>query len=373
MDRGNGVRSEVPVRENAQFASFAQRRLEIPRSQFPPRPFHLRRPILQQRLAAGTSQADDETDLGQCRPGRPQDGRARTTPDGGRGHDRTCGTQSLRAGLGAGRTSRQFRHHPPWLRPHARRPRRNRRRLRCLPAADLSRAMDRDRRQTHEIWPDLQTRFHPGLSDHGHARRRTSAAGSGNEPRGISQGPEVRAGRAAPARADALPERRLHQAGICLGHGYRSELLCGLQQLHDRMPVGEQHRRRRQGTSCEGAPHALAARRRLLPGRSRPSQSLLPARPVHAMRERALRVGVPRGRNPAQHRRPERHGLQPLRGDALLLEQLSLQGAPLQLPALPGLGYPAVQDDAESRCQRAQPRRHGEMHLLRTAHQRAPH
>ena len=41
----------------------------------------------------------------------------------------------------------------------------------------------------------------------------------------------------------------------------------------------------------------------------------------------------------AQRRRPERHGLQPLRRHALLLEQLSVQGAPLQLPALPGLGY----------------------------------
>ena len=33
-------------------------------------------------------------------------------------------------------------------------------------------------------------------------------------------------------------------------------------------------------------------------------------------------------------RRPERHGLQPLRRHALLLEQLPVQGAPLQLPAL---------------------------------------
>ena len=41
----------------------------------------------------------------------------------------------------------------------------------------------------------------------------------------------------------------------------------------------------------------------------------------------------------AQRRRPERHGLQPLRRHAVLLEQLPVQGAPLQLPALSGLGY----------------------------------
>ena len=34
---------------------------------------------------------------------------------------------------------------------------------------------------------------------------------------------------------------------------------------------------------------------------------------------------------------------------------------------------PQPQDDAQSRCHRAQPRRDGEMHLLRAAHQRAPH
>ena len=52
----------------------------------------------------------------------------------------------------------------------------------------------------------------------------------------------------------------------------------------------------------------------------------------------AVRGGLPGGRDDAQRRRPERHGLQPLRRHALLLEQLSVQGAPLQLPAVSGLG-----------------------------------
>ena len=54
-----------------------------------------------------------------------------------------------------------------------------------------------------------------------------------------------------------------------------------------------------------GPAHALAPRGRLLPGRPRQSQGLLPARAVPAVRERALRSGVSGGRDRAQHRRPE--------------------------------------------------------------------
>ena len=80
-------------------------------------------------------------------------------------------------------------------------------------------------------------------------------------------------------------------------------------------------------------------------------ERLLPAGAVHAVRERALRAGLPGGRDRAQHRRPERHGLQPLRRHALLLEQLPLQGAPLQLPAVRMTGNtPSLQADAQSRC-----------------------
>ena len=64
------------------------------------------------------------------------------------------------------------------------------------------------------------------------------------------------------------------------------------------------------------------------------------------VRERALRSRLPGRRHQPHHRRPERHGLQPLRGHALLLQQLSVQSSPLQLPALPGLGDAAIQDDA---------------------------
>ena len=52
---------------------------------------------------------------------------------------------------------------------------------------------------------------------------------------------------------------------------------------------------------------------------------------LHALRKCALRSGLPGGRDGAQPGRPERNGLQPLRGHALLLEQLPVQSAPLQL------------------------------------------
>ena len=54
------------------------------RAQHPPRPHHLRRTILQQRLAAGTAQADEQAHLGQRRAHGPRDGR----PHGHQDHRR---------------------------------------------------------------------------------------------------------------------------------------------------------------------------------------------------------------------------------------------------------------------------------------------
>ena len=52
---------------------------------------------------------------------------------------------------------------------------------------------------------------------------------------------------------------------------------------------------------------------------------------LRAVRDGALRAGLPGGRHHAHARGPQRDGLQPLRGHALLLEQLPLQGAAVQL------------------------------------------
>ena len=59
-----------------------------------------------------------------------------------------------------------------------------------------------------------------------------------------------------------------------------------------------------------------------------------PAADVRALRVRALRVRVPRQRHRPLGRGPQPDGLQPLRRHAVLLEQLPVQGPPLQLPGL---------------------------------------
>ena len=105
------------------------------------------------------------------------------------------------------------------------------------------------------------------------------------------------------------------------------------------VPGGKQHSGRREGRGDARPRDALAARRQLSPGRGREPEDLFPAGAVHALRDCAVRAGVPRRRDGAQQRRPERHGLQPLRRHALLLEQLPLQSPPLQLPPVSGLGH----------------------------------
>ena len=102
---------------------------------------------------------------------------------------------------------------------------------------------------------------------------------------------------------------------------------------------------------CAAARCTGSASTRYYRGEPRQPGDLLPAGAVHALRERAVRGGLPGRRDGAQRRRAERHGLQPLRRHAVLLEQLPVQGAAVQLPALPGLEHAEPQAAA-------QPRRH---------------
>ena len=99
-------------------------------------------------------------------------------------------------------------------------------------------------------------------------------------------------------------------------------------------------------------------------GRVSPGDSF-PTDPLHALRKRAVRVCLSRRGDGAQRRGAERHDLQPLRRHAVLLEQLSLQSAPIQFPGLCRLR-------CRSRTAAVQPRRHraisgcdGKVHLLR--------
>ena len=104
-----------------------------------------------------------------------------------------------------------------------------------------------------------------------------------------------------------------------------------LQRLRHRLPVGEQHPRRRQGRGRARPRAPVDPHRPLLQGRPRQPRDRPPARDLHALRGRAVRDGLPGRRDRPQRRRPEPDGLQPLRRHAVLLEQLPVQGAALQL------------------------------------------
>ena len=94
----------------------------------------------------------------------------------------------------------------------------------------------------------------------------------------------------------------------------------------------------------------------------------VPADALPAVRERPLRAGLPGGGDRAHRRRPERDGLQPLHRHPLLLEQLPVQGAALQLLQLHQGHARAGQDGGQPGRHRALARRDGEVHLLRAAH-----
>ena len=140
------------------------------------------------------------------------------------------------------------------------------------------------------------------------------------------------------SRANAAQDADAH-SGVGLqqlqvGHVDRPHVLHGLQRVH-RSPASPRTTSRSSARTRSTRPRdALDPRRPLLRGRPRQPRDVPPAGAVHAVRERAVRAGLPGRRDDAQRGRPERHGLQPLRRHALLLEQLPVQGAPVQLPAL---------------------------------------
>ena len=191
-------------------------------------------------------------------------------------------------------------------------------------------------------------------------------------PRKYHKDPEVIGHMVHKVPEDDDADSRMGIQGPQVGDVDRPDLLHRLRRLHDRLRRREQHPGRRQGPGPARPRDALDPRRPLLRGHARGPEldrDRSPAGALHAVRKRALRAGLPGRRHDAQLRRPERHGLQPLRRHPLLLEQLPVQGPPLQLPALPGLDDAEPRADAQSRRHRAEPRRHGEVHLLRAAHQ----
>src|SRR5262245_25644819 len=100
----------------------------------------------------------------------------------------------------------------------------------------------------------------------------------------------------------------------------------------------------------------------------------VPADDVSALRSRAVRDGVSGARDGPQQRRPQPAGLQPVHRHALLREQLSVQGPPLQLvPVREQRALrlhderPAGSDGAQPGCRGALARRDGEVQPLHAA------
>ena len=109
----------------------------------------------------------------------------------------------------------------------------------------------------------------------------------------------------------------------------------GCRRLRDGLPGGKQYSRWSARTRCARGRemHWIRVDTYYHGSVSNP-ETLQSAGALHAVRERAVRTGVPGAGHQPFERRLERHGLQPLRRHALLLQQLPLQGAALQFPAL---------------------------------------
>ena len=100
-----------------------------------------------------------------------------------------------------------------------------------------------------------------------------------------------------------------------------------------------------------------------VPGRA----AEVPPGDVPAVRQRAVRAGVPDLREPSHRGRPERAGLQPLHRHPLLRQRLPVQRPVLRLlQPVVGQAAPAA---AEPRRVAARGRRDGEVHVLRAADQ----
>ena len=111
--------------------------------------------------------------------------------------------------------------------------------------------------------------------------------------------------------------------------GHRWGMSVDLERVHrvlgvrDRVSGGEQHPRGRSGRSATAARDALDSDRSLLLGQRRGARSRAPADALSALRSCAVRNGVSGDRHVAHRGGAQRAGLQPLRRDPVLRQQLS--------------------------------------------------
>ena len=234
---------------------------------------------------------------------------------------------------------------PPRLRALARRPGRQRRRGQRLRAARLSDAPWTVPAASRSRAPASATSWsRPRCTRTSRARTRRARPPSAGTCCGSARSPSTRRDPSS-SHGDGAPRRgRLAQPAAPLRPATPGAWRSTSTPAPAATPASSPARRRttsrwsarsrwRWGARCTGSASTATSR----------ATSTHPAayhQPVicHALRAGAVRGGLPGGGHGALGRRPQRHGLQPLRRDALLLEQLPLQGAALQLPALEQAG-----------------------------------
>ena len=254
------------------------------RDQFPPRSDDLRRALCEQRLAAGTAQADVEADVGQRGADRAGDRGSQRAAKRRRDHDRStkAATCNMPVWIIPGH-AKDSHHGVRGLRPHARRPHRQRHRLQRLRAARLDESVFRrgaDRRAPAIDYDLVGTQDHWSIEGRNILRSATLDEFKKN-PAFVKEMEHVKLDKT----HLALQGRRISRPAV--GHGDRPEHVHRLHGVRDRVRGREQHSGGRQGAGGAQPRDALAAHRSLFLGRSSIRPTLITSRcPASSARTR---------------------------------------------------------------------------------------